>query len=222
MGQGLDLKRPQDIPFLQFRENIILILGDHGNCGFLVHCVEQLPPIPRCAENVGVARREVLLDLIVLLIFLACIRLRVILFAGILFGGLTVILRNQGGFCIYPVMAEFPAILPGERFQGVGFLTVLDFNGSSAIDSVCEPLYALRVAAKPQSGKSRRRLGVPHHGVGVAEKADLVFGVVVGDLHQFACAHSCSVSFLCLGHKKIRSHPKTGITAVFVRGRFGI
>ena len=43
MGQGLDLKRPQDIPLLQFREDIILVLRDHGNGGLLVHRVEQLP-----------------------------------------------------------------------------------------------------------------------------------------------------------------------------------
>ena len=192
---------------MQFCEDIILVLRDHGNGGLLVHRVEQLPVFPRCAENVGIARREILLDLIVVLVVLVLVRLRVILVAGILFGGLAVILRDQGSLCVHSVMAEFPAVLPGEGFQGVGVLTILDFDGSSAINCVCESLHAFRVAAKPQSGKSRRGFGVPHHGVGVADEADLAFGVVVGDLHQFACAHSWSVSFLCLMHKKSRSHP---------------
>lgn len=81
------------------------------------------------------------------------------------------------------------------------------YYDSPAINCVCESLHTLRVAAKPQSGKGRRGFGVPYYGVGVAEEADLAFGVVVGDLHQFACAHSWSVSFLCLMHKKSRSHP---------------
>lgn len=96
-----------------------------------------------------------------------------------------------------------------DGIRPAGFIsdTVLDFDGSPAINCVCESLHTLRVAAKPQSGKGRRGFGVPYYGVGVAEEADLAFGVVVGDLHQFACAHSWSVSFLCLMHKKSRSHP---------------
>lgn len=96
MGQGLDLKRPKDISLLQFREDIILVLRNHGNGGLLVHRVEQLPAFPRRAENVGIARREILLDLIVVLVVLVLVRLRVILVAGILFGGLAVILCDQG------------------------------------------------------------------------------------------------------------------------------
>ena len=193
---------------MQFREDIILVLRDHGNGGLLVHRVEQLPAFPRCAENVGIARREILLDLIVVLVVLVLVRL--ILVASILFGGLAVILCDQGSLCVHSVMAKFPAVLPGEGFQGVGVFTVLDFDGSPAINCVCESLHTLRVAAKPQSGKGRRGFGVPYYGVGVAEEADLAFGVVVGDLHQFACAHSWSVSFLCLMHKKAAATPEWG------------
>ena len=90
-------------------------------------------------------------------------------------------------------MAKFPAVLPGEGFQGVGVFTVLDFDGSPAINCVCESLHTLRVAAKPQSGKGRRGFGVPYYGVGVAEEADLAFGVVVGELSSV-----CLCSFMVL------------------------
>ena len=100
---------------MQFREDIILVLRDHGNGGLLVHRVEQLPAFPRCAENVGIARREILLDLIVVLVVLVLVRL--ILVASILFGGLAVILCDQGSLCVHSVMAKFPAVLPRHKLR---------------------------------------------------------------------------------------------------------
>ena len=66
----------QDIPPHQLVKDVVLELRDQRDGGFLVHRPEQLRPVSRCAEDVGIAGRQILGGLIyfprfcILLLFL--------------------------------------------------------------------------------------------------------------------------------------------------------
>ena len=76
----------------------------------MVHRPEQVRPVSRRAEDVGVAGWKILPGLNFLL------RLIFVLFTAV--SQLAVILHNQGCLSVHPVVADLPPVLPGECFEG--------------------------------------------------------------------------------------------------------